>query len=189
MAAATFDVRQFFNIPFITSSQALTSFTAPTGVFVVTGSESRVLVNNSRTNLANDSFTIAVELGGLSTTATFNSGTPKGWWPGPPTIAYNPSPEEGYLSYGIIVGGNENFTNASPDGRTSNVSCWGWITQATQGANETEFIALAKAVIGAGALITNLVTAKTALRDAGYYYQFPAGFDGQSPNTGTGSDV
>jgi hypothetical protein len=188
MAAATFNVRQFFNIPFITSSQSLTSFTAPTGVFVVTGSESRVLINDSRTNLANDSFSMNAELGGLSTTLPFSSSTSNGWWPGPPTIAYNPSPEEGYLSYGIIVGGNQNFTNTSPDSRTSFVSCWGWITQATQGANETAFIALAKVVIGSGALITNLATAKGALRDAGYYYQFPAGFDGQSPNTGAGSD-
>ena len=34
-----------------------------------------------------------------------------------------------------------------------------------------------------------LEVAKAALRDAGYYYQFPSGFDGQSPNTGAGSDV
>ena len=183
MATTTFAVRQFFTIP-----SDLGTFTAPSGTFVVTGSVSRLLVNNNRTNLANDSMSITTQ---FSSPYAASSGTSQGWWPGPSTV-------DDIGSYGIIVGGRGNgysnpsdFANTAADNRVggSYVSCWGWITQATQGENETAFIALAKAVIGAGALITNLATAKAALRDAGYYYQFPSGFDGQSPNTGVGSDV
>ena len=184
MAATSFKVRQFYTIP-----SEYGTFTAPSGTFVVTGSISRLLVNNTRTNLANDSMSITTQFSGPYAAS---SDTSQGWWPGPRTDM------DDMGSYGIIVGGRGNgysapgdFANTAADIRVggSYVSCWGWITQATQGANETEFIALAKAVIGAGALITNLATAKTALRDAGYYYQFPSGFDGQSPNTGAGSDV
>ena len=175
MATASFPVRFFLAIP-----EEFNGAPYPASTFVVTGSISNLLINSSSTALLYD-------------------GEPNiGWFPGPPTIAYEAIPPEGYLSYGIIVGGRGpgysapgNFANTASDNRSggSYVSCWGWITQATQGANETEFIALAKAVIGAGALITNVANAKTALRDAGYYYQFPSGFDGQSPNTGAGSDV
>ena len=176
MATATFPVRFFLAIP--------EEFPGPvSGTYSVTGSISHLLINNTNTSSADQIYGV---------------GDNGGWFPGPPTIAYQADPEVGYLSYGIIVGGRGpgysapgNFANTAADNRVggSYVSCWGWITQATQGANETEFIALAKAVIGAGALITNVATAKAALRDAGYYYQFPSGFDGQSPNTGAGSDV
>jgi hypothetical protein len=195
MAAATFNVRQFFNIPFITSSQSLTSFTAPTGVFVVTGSESRVLINDSRTNLANDSFSMNAELGGLSTTLPFSSSTSNGWWPGPPTIAYNPSPEEGYLSYGIIVGGVDGVYNNStppPIAISSSVSCWGFPEGGVTGTESQEelntlFAELASSVLGV--FQPTAEDAAVALRTAGFYYQFPVGKNGQSPNTGTGSDV
>lgn len=153
-----------------------------TGTYSVTGSISNISINNTNTGSGDD---------------IYEAGDNMGWFPGPPTIAYQSDPPIGYLSYGIIVGGRGygysapgDFANTAADNRVggSYVSCWGWITQATQGANETEFIALARAVIGDGAVITNLATAKGALRDAGYYYQFPVGFQGQSPNTGTGSD-
>jgi hypothetical protein len=176
MATATFPVRFFLAMP--------EEFIGPvTGTYSVTGSISNLLINNTNTGSGDDIYEV---------------GDNGGWFPGPPTIAYEAVPQEGYLSYGIIVGGRGpgytspgNFANTAADNRSggSYVSCWGWITQATQGANETEFIALAQAVIGDGAIITNLATAKGALKDAGYYYQFPVGFDGQSPNTGAGSDA
>ena len=37
--------------------------------------------------------------------------------------------------------------------------------------------------------IASAAAAKSALQTAGMYYQYPVGFAGQSPNTGTGSDV
>ena len=176
MAAPTiFPVRFFLSIP-----EEFLPAQPQAGTFMVTGSISNLLINSS------------------SVEDIYEAGTNIGWFPGPPTIAYQADPEFGYLSYGIIVGGRGpgysapgDFANTVSDNRVggSFVSCWGWITQATQGENETAFIALAKAVIGAGALITNLATAKGALRDAGYYYQFPIGFEGQSPNTGASSDT
>jgi hypothetical protein len=165
MATTTFAVRQFFNIP---SEEG--AFTAPTGTYVVTGSVSRLLVNNSRTNLANDSFTIGA--------TPYSSGGQLGWWPGPDSSG---------AGFGIIVGGNDAYANSTPDGRTSTVSCWGWAAQETQGANDTEFIALAGSVLGT--TFANTGSAKTALQAAGFYYQYPVSYDGQSPNTGTGSDV
>ena len=159
--ATTFTVRQFYTIP--PESLPLTG-ERPEGVFVVTGSASNLIINNTRTNLANDTMTIG------------NSGTSNGWWPGPSTSVY-----------GIIVGGNESFTNTGAGAVTpSYVSCWGWVAQETQGANDTEFISLAGNILGA--TYASVANAKTALRTAGYYYQYPVTFDGQSPNTGTGSD-
>lgn len=170
MATTTFTVRQFYNI-----ASEYGTFTAPSGVYVVTGSVSRLLVNNNRTNLAADSFSMNTTGQG---TVTFNSGTGDGWWPGPNNSG---------AGYGVIVGGNDNYANLSPDGRTSTVSCWGWLAQEDQPANDTEFRALAGAVLGA--TYADTASAKTALRNAGFYYQYPVGYDGQSPNTGTGSDV
>jgi len=159
--ATTFTVRQFYTIPL--ESLPLTG-ERPEGVFVVTGSASNLIINNTRTNLANDTMTIG------------NSGTSNGWWPGPSTSVY-----------GIIVGGNESFTNTGAGAVTpSYVSCWGWVSQETQGANDTEFISLAGNIIGD--TFASVANAKTALRSAGYYYQYPVGYDGQSPNTGNGSD-
>jgi len=170
MATTTFTVRQFYTIP-----SEYGTFTAPTGTYVVTGSASRLLVNNNRTNLASDSMTITTQ---NSSPYVANSGTTEGWWPGPSTSA---------ADYGVIVGGSDTYTNSSPDGRTSAVSCWGWPAGEDQATNDTEFISLAGSVLGT--TFANTGSAKTALRNAGFYYQYPVGYDGQSPNTGTGSDV
>ncbi len=171
MATTTFAVRQFYNI----ASEFGTFNIAGLGLYVVTGSVSRLVINNNRTNLANDSFTMDTSGGG---TATFNSGTGQGWWPGPSTSTFD---------YGIIVGGADEYANSSPDGRTSTVSCWGWAASEDQPSNDAAFIALAGSILGA--TYANTGSAKTALRNAGFYYQYPVGYDGQSPNTGTGSDV
>jgi hypothetical protein len=169
--ATSFTVRQFYNIP---SEQG--AFTAPSGVFVVTGSISRLLVNNTRTNLANDSFTVDGD--------SYSSNTSQGWWP----AGTNPAVADGVVqSVGIIVGGNDGYANSSPDNRISTVSVWGWLAGELQPTNDALFIELAGYILGT--TYANTGSAKTALRDAGFYYQYPVGFDGQSPNTGTGSDV
>jgi len=170
MATTTFAVRQFYNIP-----SEYGTFERPASTFVVTGSVSRLLVNGGRTNLANDSMTITTQ---NSSPYIANSGTSEGWWP---------SPDISAAGYGIIVGGNEAYTNSTPDGRTSAVSCWGWVAQEDQPTNDAEFIALASSVLGD--FYESVGAAKNALRSAGFYYQYPVGFDGQSPNTGDGSDV
>ena len=159
--ATTFTVRQFYTIP----PESLPLGEVPTGTFIVTGSASNLLINNNRTDLSNDT------IDGVGA-----SGTSNGWWPGPSTSVY-----------GVIVGGNESFTNTGAGAVTpSYVSCWGWVAQETQGTNDTEFISLASNILGT--VQNSVANAKTALRNAGYYYQYPVGFDGQSPNTGTGSD-
>ena len=170
MAATVFTVRQFYTIP-----SEYGTFTAPTGTFVVTGSVSRLLVNNTRTNLANDSMSITTQ---NSSPYAASSGTSQGWWPGPNTSA---------AFYGIIVGGADVFANTSPDGRASQVSCWGWDAGEDQSDNNASFISLAGNILDTTFADTG--SAKSALRSAGYYYQYPVGFDGQSLNTGTGSDV
>jgi len=175
--ATSFTVRQFYTIP-----SEYGTFTAPSGIFVVTGSISRLLVNNTRTNLAADSMTITTE---ISSPYVANSATSQGWWPGP-----NTDGEVG--SYGIIVGGSETFTNTGAGSvGTSEVSCWGFPQEGLNGGENQEqldelFIALASSVLGV--TYGTVANAKTALRTAGYYYQYPVGFDGQNPNTGNGSD-
>jgi hypothetical protein len=177
MATTTFAVRQFYNIP-----SEYGTFTAPSGVFVVTGSVSRLLVNNTRTNLAADVMNITISESPFTYVA--NSGTSQGWWP----AGTNPAVAAGIVqSVGIIVGGADGYANTTPDGRLSTVSVWGWLAGEDQPTNDAEFIALAGSVLGA--TYANTGSAKTALRNAGFYYQYPVGFDGQSPNTGTGSDV
>jgi hypothetical protein len=170
MATTTFAVRQFYNI----ASEYGTFNISGLGLYVVTGSISRLVINNNRTNLAADSFEMDTQNAG---TATFNSNTGEGWWPGPSTST---------ADYGVIVGGNDTYANISPDGRTSTVSCWGWPAGEDQATNDAEFISLAGSILGA--TYANTGSAKTALRNAGFYYQYPVGFDGQSPNTGNGSD-
>ena len=172
MATTIFPVRQFCaipseNLPFPGSSSQ------PAGTFVVTGSASNLLVNNTRADLAAD------------TIYSVNDG----WFPGPSTKVYDPAPAEGYESYGVIVGGNDAFANTVSDSRSggSKVSCYGWTSLSTQGLNETAFINLASYVMGT--TYANLANAKAGLQGAGYYYQFPKGMAGQSPNTGTGSDT
>ena len=166
----TFEVRQFCHIP---SEDLPLSGTQPAGTFVVTGSASNLLVNNTRTNLAADTL----------------YSTNDGWFPGPSTKQYESEPEVGYNSNGIIVGGNDSFANTVSDSRSggSKVSCYGWESLSTQGLNETAFINLASYVMGT--TYANLANAKAGLQGAGYYYQFPKGMAGQSPNTGTGSDT
>ena len=175
MATTTFAVRQFYTIP-----SEYGTFTAPTGTFVVTGSVSRLLVNNTRTNLASDSMSITTQ---NSSPYVANSGTSQGWWPAGTTAVF----EAGVTTGGIIVGGADGYANTTPDGRLSTVSVWGWPAGEDQAANDAEFISLAGNILGA--TYANTGSAKTALRNAGFYYQYPVGFDGQSPNTGTGSDV
>ena len=163
MAITTFTVRQFFTIP---PGELPLPGEIPEGVFIVTGSASNLFVNNNRTDLANDSFP-----------PFGSSGTSNGWWPGPSTSVY-----------GVIVGGNESFTNTGSGAvATSYVSCWGWDAGENQATNNTDFISLAGNILDT--TFANTGSAKSALRSAGYYYQYPVGFDGQSRNTGTGSDV
>jgi hypothetical protein len=166
MATVVFPVRQFCNIP---GEDLPLSGTQPIGTFVVTGSASNLLVNNTRTDLAAD------------TLYTVNDG----WFPGPSTAEH--SPEE--PSYGIIVGGNDTYANTAADSRSggSFVSCWGWPAQETQEGNEELFLSLAHYVMGA--TYASIALTKAALISAGYYYQFPEGMGGQSPNTGDGSDA
>jgi hypothetical protein len=176
MAISTITARQFFNIP-----SEYGTFTAPSGVFVVTGSVSRLLINNTRTNLSVDSFELDTSGGG---TTTFNSNTNLGWWPAGTTAVRGGVSSPG----GIIVGGNDLYTNTGAGAITpSYVSVWGWDEIEDQNGNDVAFISLAGNILGT--TFANTGSAKTALRSAGYYYQYPEGFDGQSPNTGTGSDV
>ena len=175
MALTTFVARQFYNIP----SEYTTFNSSGIGVFVVTGSVSKLLLNNTRTNLSVDSFTMDTSAG----TTTFNSGGSTGWWPAGTTAVFVGGPTTG----GIIVGGADGYANSTPDGRISTVSVWGWVEGENQGVNDAEFISLAGNILGA--TYANTGSAKTALRNAGFYYQYPVGYDGQSPNTGTGSDT
>jgi hypothetical protein len=168
MAITTFTVRQFYTIP-----SEYGTFARPASTFVVTGSISRLLVNGGRTNLANDSMTITTQ---NSSPYVASSNTSEGWWPSPSAT-----------EYGIIVGGSDTlYANSSPDGRTSYVSCWGWTSQEDQPSNDTAFKELAGSILGATYETT--ASAKAALQSAGFYYQYPVGYDGQSPNTGDGSD-
>ena len=175
--ATSFKVRQFFTIP-----SEYGTFTAPAGTFVVTGSISRLLVNNTRTNLANDSMSIITQ---NSSPYAATSASPQGWWPSPNLD------ETGGTAYGIIVGGNDTYANTTPDGRTSKVSCWGFpeggVTTESQEELNSLFTDLAISILGTS--LADVDAAKAALITAGFYYQFPTGKNGQSPNTGTGSDV
>jgi hypothetical protein len=180
MALTTFVARQFYTIP-----SEYGTFTAPTGVFVVTGSVSRLLINNTRTNLASDSMSITTQ---NSSPYVANSGTSQGWWPAGTTAVFAGSGGAPQVTQGgIIVGGAAEYNNSTPDGRVSNVSVWGWLAGEDQPTNDAEFISLAGNILGT--TFANTGSAKTALINAGFYYQYPVGFDGQSPNTGTGSDV
>jgi len=133
-----------------------------TGTYLVQGTISVLYINNTRTNLAADNL----------------FGNQWGWFPGPDTTAY-----------GIIVQGNDaSVANTASDGRSPVfVTCWGWPKGASQGDNDTAFISLAGNILGA--TYGSVAAAKSALQTAGMYYQYPVGFAGQSPNTGTGSDV
>lgn len=168
MALTTLPVRQFFQI-----ASEYGNFNRPASTYVVTGSVSRLLVDGGRSNLAADSFTMNTNQGSVN----FTSGGTSGWWP---------SPDISAAGYGVIVGGNDGFANSTPDGRVSTVSCWGWIAGEDQATNDAEFIALAQVVTGVE--IATTASAKTNLQSRGYYYQYPVGYQGQSPSTGPGSD-
>ena len=184
--ATSFKIRQFYNVP-----SSYGTFTAPSGVYVVTGSESRLLVNKDRQNLASDSMTITTQYDGPYVA---NSGTITGWWPGASTdwIVFS-----GEIMPGIIVGGADDYANTSPDGRTSRVSVYGFSAiyedPAPPGQNQqnldNELINLVNYILGTSWGSGDLVDAKQSLINAGFYYQYPAGFNGQSPNTGAGSDI
>ena len=161
MALTTFAVRQFYNIP-----AELLPLARPAGTYIVTGSISNILINNTRTDLSID------VIPGVG-----NSGTPDGWWP---------SPDISAAGYGVIVGGNDVYSNSTPDGRTSTISCWGWAAQEDQPSNDAEFIDLASVILGVE--YANTASAKSGLQNAGFYYQYPVGYQGQSPSTGPGSD-
>lgn len=169
MALTTLPVRQFFQI-----ASEYGNFNNPASTYVVTGSVSRLLVDGGRSNLAADSFTMNTNQGSVN----FTSGGPEGWWP---------SPDISAGGYGVIVGGNDGFANSTPDGRTSTVSCWGWPAGEDQATNDAEFIALTEQILNNPSLNTT-ASCKSALQSAGYYYQYPVGYQGQSPSTGPGSD-
>lgn len=158
MATTTFTRRQFNTVP--TENWPIS--TPYAGTYLVAGTASTLYVNNTRTNLANDNL----------------YGANWGWFPSPDLS-----------NYGVIVQGNDlTVANTAADGRgTVYVTCYGWVAEETQGANDTAFKNLAGYILGATYATTG--SAKTALRNAGMYYQYPVGYDGQSPNTGTGSDT
>ena len=133
-----------------------------TGAYQVQGTDSSLFINNTRTNLANDDL----------------YSNKFGWFPSPDLTAY-----------GIIAQGNDAVVaNTNADGRGyCFVSFWGWVAQETQGANDTEFKDLAGYIMGT--TYGSVAAAKDDLQTAGMYYQYPVGFEGQSPSTGTGSDV
>jgi hypothetical protein len=157
MAITTLARRQFNTVP--TENWPVSS--PETGTYLVAGATSTLLLNNTRTNLANDDL----------------YGNAWGWFPSPDLNAY-----------GIIAQGNDVVVaNTQADGSgVAYVSFWGWDAQETQGANDTEFRQLAGNILGA--TYANTASAKSALQSAGYYYQYPVGYQGQSPSTGPGSD-
>ena len=181
MAVTSFTVRQFFALP---DPQPPLEGGTPTGTFIVTGSagtpSSGLLINNNRTNLSQN----IVDINGIEYSGTSSLG----WFPGPSTAT---------SQYVIIVGGNPNFANTAADGRTggSKISCWGATGSAnTQGAYDTAFINLATQIRDEFGLQGNypdmntVADAKTFCQGEGFYYQYPVGLAGQSPNTGNGSD-
>lgn len=182
MAVTSFTVRQFFAIPYDNISGGSLEGGTPAGTFIVTGSApintkfSALLVNNNATNLsAYGPFTgSTVNPSGLSN---------YGWFAGPPT---------GVSQSGCIVAGNNtSIANTTPDGRTSYISCWGFTgANYSQGAYDTAFINLVNYItneFGDPQNYTVVGDAKAWLESQGFYYQYPVGLDGQSPNTGTGS--
>jgi len=175
--ATSFTVRQFFALPTTTTEEGL-----PNKVYIVTGSvetpASGLLLNETRDNLSEN---------GLTINGVAYSGTSSlGWFPGPSTAT---------SQYVIIVGGNPNFNNTAADGRAggSKISCWGATGSTnTQGAYDTAFVTLASQInfeLGLGYSISDVPSAKDFCIFEGFYYQYPVGLDGQSPNTGDGSDV
>jgi hypothetical protein len=133
-----------------------------TGAYQVQGTDSSLFINNTRTDLANDNL-----YGGVF-----------GWFPSPDLT-----------NYGIIVQGNDAVVaNTNADGRGDCfVSFFGWEAGEDQPTNDTDFKNLAGYILGT--TYGTVDDAKDGLQSAGMYYQYPVGYEGQSPNTGTGSDV
>ena len=175
--ATSFTVRQFFALPTTIPEGGL-----PNKVYIVTGSvpipASGLLLNEDRTNLSQNN----VVIDGI----TYSGTSSLGWFPGPSTAT---------SQYVIIVGGNPNFNNTAADGRAggSKISCWGATGSTnTQGAYDTAFATLASQInfeLGLNYTISDEADAKYFCISEGFYYQYPVGLDGQSPNTGAGSDV
>jgi hypothetical protein len=156
--ATTFARRQFNTVP--TESWPVTVNPA-SGSYFISGSESVLLINFVRQNLAQDNL----------------YGAEWGWFPSPDLTAK-----------GIIVQGNDaQVNNTRASGGAAYISFWGWDDQETQNANDDAFISLAQYVLNTSE--DELETLKLSLVSKGYYYQYPVGYNGQSPNTGTGSDV
>jgi hypothetical protein len=157
--ATIFARRQFNTVP--TENWPVGS--PETGTYLVAGTVSTLFINNTRTNLANDDL----------------YGNAYGWFPSPDLN-----------NYGIIAQGNDAVVaNTQADGSgVGYISFYGWDVQENQSANDAAFIDLANYVLGTTGE-DDLVTLKENLTAAGFYYQYPVGYDGQSPGTGTGSDV
>jgi hypothetical protein len=180
MATTTFAVRQFYAIP---NDYTGSGVEAPEGTFLIKGSDSNLLVNNNRTDL---------DLSGAGHPYPVAPANPEryGWFAGPNTSDQFDIDVSGW---GTIVGGNVNYTNlrageSELPGGAAYVSCWGFQgTSLIQGEYDTAFISLCESIFNT--TFANTASAKTACRNAGYYYQWPVGLDGQSPNTGTGSDI
>jgi hypothetical protein len=180
MATTTFAVRQFYAIP---NDYTGSGAEAPEGTFLITGSASKLLVNNNRTDL---------DLSGAGHPYPEAPANPEryGWFAGPNTSDQFDIDVSGW---GTIVGGNVNYENlrageTETPGGYAYVSCWGFQgTAINQGEYDTAFISLCESIFNT--TFANTASAKTACRNAGYYYQWPVGLDGQSPNTGTGSDI
>ena len=124
-----------------------------------------------------------------------NSGTITGWWPGASTAFTPPEFGSGGTMPGVIVGGADDYANSTPDGRTSRVSVYGFSAEYDEFADNqsilnTAFINLVNYILGTSwGPEEGLNDAKLSLINAGFYYQYPVSFQGQSPNTGDGSDV
>jgi len=168
MATVTYTVRDFFAIPTGDVGGPI-----PSGVYVVTGSSSNLVINNNRGDLASDD---PYGTGQLSN---------YGWFAGPNTSNDYELDAKGW---GIIVGGDPNYTGiTAADGRTSYISMWGFQGDpGDQTTYDTAFIALTNKIFGTS--YVNTGSAKTKLQGEGYYYQYPQDLDGQSPQTGNGSD-
>ena len=167
MATTTYAQRFFFAIP---DNHVGDSF--PSDVYAVTGSSSYLIIDNGRGDLSNDN-----PFGDTPPLSDF------GWWAG-----INTSNDPGSVQGGIIVAGNQDFSGITgSDNRPSKVSVWGFVgSPGDQNSYDADFIATVNSIFGTSYSTTG--SAKNQLQSEGYYYQYPQDLDGQSPNTGDGSD-
>jgi hypothetical protein len=169
--ATVFAQRDFFAIP-----TANTASATPAGTYLITGSDSAILINASRGDLAADE-----PYDGVGLLSSY------GWFAGPDT---SDTYSAGTSSWGIIVGGNPSYTGITAgDGRTSYVSMWGFQgAPGEQGSYNEAFIELVNTIFGTSYTPAQVATAKIFLDNRGFYYQWPVGLNGQSRGTGDGSD-